>query len=143
MQFLIGKYGSHNVADYPLPIQQLIEIHRIQCLRRHYKLRDTKIIFAFPMQDSLAEYANKISPAHVHSFYDHVITLQGQGSATIPSQPLTIVNPEEYVVQLSADRTKTLAAPKGIRLEVTEALKEVAGKCIKSWFHIEEVYLLT
>ena len=146
MQHLIETYCSYNISAYPEPIKQLIEIHRIQCLRRHYrkehKLLDTKIILALPWQDALAQYTQEIRAEQVHSFYDHVIFLQDQAPQTLASQPLMIENPESYLIVLENQKPKLVMAPKGVRLATTEYLKPPTLHCIQRWFSADEVYFL-
>ena len=142
MEFLKDIYGVYNIAVYPEPIRKLIALHKIQCQRRHYKLCETKVILAIPWRESLREYTNEIQTSQVNNYYDHMIYMNGFNSTFIPDQPLTIANPEEYIVNISPSKQRKLKAPEGIRIEVTEELKPVTETCIRKWFSNGEVFWL-
>lgn len=138
MKFLNEIYGTYNIASYPEPVRQMIETHKVQCLRRHYKLNQTKIILALPWQSRLTEYINEISTSQINIYYDHVISIKDHSPRSLPDQPLDIANPEEYLIKSEPPKNKR--APKGIRIEITEDLQQVTEMCIQHWFSTTEVY---
>ena len=140
MEFLKARYGTYNLKEYPLCIQQLVQVHKIQCQRRKEGWKNRKIILPLPWQKNLLDFDQSIAPNNVDPIYDHILFLNQADLAGVMSNAQNNSQAEQY--KSKVDATKLIDAPKGIHIQISESHRDAVEQCIRHWFSVSEIFWL-
>ena len=148
---------SYNVTLLPLFVKGLLEIHRIESLRKNnrttneikisalgnYGIWEAKRIILVGFDDiELLTQPQVIKITEINSVYDHIISIDGDlkltsGSEEVESYLHTYSDKQSY-----EKRTKKVNAPAGGRVIITQSDKQFTEEFIRQYLNDYELYLL-
>ncbi len=143
-----GLSGSHNLSALPDFARKLIEIHRIECLRRnnhennldqikalgeHPRWASKRIVLAGGFDLSfLNRTIETASIVEIDKIYDHVICFSSQLYSCLPQQDTHTI--ESYLHKYtSSDKEIKVVAPNGVKVHINQQQREFSEAFIKNY----------
>jgi hypothetical protein len=151
--------NSYNVALLPAFVKRLLEIQRIESLRKNnrttneiqisplgnHAVWEAKriVLVGFDELEFLPQQPQRITTAEINSEYDHVISLEGDLKLTSGSEEV-----ESYLHTYSdkhknETKTKKVVAPTGSRAIINKGDRQFTEDFIKQYLKEYQIYFLT
>ncbi len=114
-------------------------MHRLVCFRRHFPLRNVRIVLAFAQKEYPACFGQVVDESEVDVHYDHILCVDACCVEELTQRKSMPYEREVYV----SGRGQEKEAPAGLITTIDLTCLDEITYCINKWFSSKEVYWRT